>query len=248
MQDHKIKDLRFVSARCLIAALALSAFGCEPSSELDRLPEYRSLEDGEPSSGERGNMMITEINFAGSVSDDGTYDPDDVFVEVRNTHPRPINISGWHLILEGDIIRTIRLPQIQEAISPNEFFVIGAKKTGALKNLGSSYKGLIAPDMELGKRYVKVELRDNDLRLIESAGHDGLVVFAGGYDTQTVRSMERVQLIFGNQGGNSRNWHAYSDDIGFATVGDGYRQNTLASPGIANSEDYSGSAAAGNFE
>lgn len=248
MQDHKIKDLRCVSARCLVATLSLMALGCEPGGELDRLPEYRSLEDGEPSSGERGNMMITELNFAGSVSDDGTYDPDDVFVEVRNHHPRPINLSGWHLILEGDIIRTIRLPKIEEPVQPNEFFVFAAKDTGSLKNIGSSYKGIVLPELELGKRYVKVELRDNDLRLIESAGHEGLVVFAGGYDTQTARSMERVQLIFANQGGMSRNWHAYSDDIGFATVADGYRQNTLASPGIANSEDYSGSAAAGNFE
>lgn len=238
--------------RLYIASLAaltlLLGSACEPGGEVERVPEYRSLEDGEPSSGERGSMMITEINYAGSVKDDQTYDPDDIFIELRNHHPRPINISGWHLIVEGDVIRTHRLPTIEEPIPTNGFFVIAKKKTGALARIGQDYQGLVLPELELGKRYVKVELRDNDLRLIESAGHDGLVVFAGGYDTQTTRSMERVQLIFGNQGGMSRSWHAYSDDIGFATVADGYRQRTLASPGVANSEDYSGSAAAGNFE
>ena len=60
--------------------------------------------------------------------------------------------------------------------------------------------------------------------------------------------MERVQIIFGNQGGMSRNWHAYSEDVGHPNVAEGYRQRTLASPGDANSQDYSGSATAGGFE
>ena len=240
--------MRWSGASIALLWLA-AALACEPYGEVERTPEFRSVEPDEPSSGERGMMMITELHYAGSVTDDGqTYDPDDVFIEVRNHHPRPINLTGWHLILEGDVIRTIRLPTISKPVMPNEFFVFAAKNTGAFKGVGQDYAGIVLPELELGKRYVKVELRDNDLRLIESAGHDGLTVFSGGYDTQTSRSMERVQMLFGNQGGISRSWHAYSDAIGLSTVSDGYRQRTLASPGEANSEDYSGSAAAGDFD
>jgi hypothetical protein len=95
---------------------------------------------------------------------------------------------------------------------------------------------------------VKVELRDHDRRLMEDGGSTTQRVFTGGYDGVTVRSMERVQLIFGNRGSNSRNWHAYSDDTGFDTIAEGYRQYTLASPGVANSPDYSGNASSGAFE
>lgn len=229
------------------ASLSLLA-ACEAPQENDRSPEYRSLEPGEPSSGERGNMMITEIFFAGSVSDSGEYDPDDVFVELQNRNPRPMNISGWHLIVEGDYVKTFRLPKIDEPIPPNGFFVIAAKGDGAFSGVGRDYPGVVIEGLKIGKQYVKLELKDNDFRKMELAGHDGITVFTGGYDTYASRSMERVQLIFANQGGQSRNWHAYSDVIGFSTVTEGYRQRTLASPGEANSEDYSGSAAAGNFE
>ncbi len=238
-----------VSYRVILLALSCAAMSCadprrDPDNEENmRSPNYRGASLDEPSSGERGNIMITEINWAGSVRNDGVYDPEDVFIELRNMHPRPINLSGWHLIIEGDYVQTIRLPRNLPPMAPNAYYVIAAKESGAFPNAD-----LYLPELRLGKNYVQVNMRDNDLRLIEQAGSDSQRVFTGHYDTQSVRSMERVQLIFANQGGMSRVWHAYSLDIGFATINPEYRDRTLASPGVSNSEDYSGSTAGGIFD
>lgn len=229
--------------------LAWAAVGCEEPTPINselRSPQYRVVDpdDPGPTSSERGNVMITEINFAGSVSDSGEHDPDDVFIELRNMNPRPINISRWHLILEGDFVRTIVLPELTDPIAPNAFFVIAAKDDGAFGEVAD----VVLPELELGNTYVHIELRDADLRLQEGAGSESQRVFCGGYDTRTVRSMERIQLIFANRGNASRSWHAYSDQVGFPTISEGWRERTLASPGEANSRDYSGSAAGGGFE
>ena len=228
---------------CLLGLCGLGGAGCEDPGYESESPDYLSGQFGEPTSGERGNMQVTEIGWAGSVSDEGVWDPDDVFVEFQNRHPRPINVSGWRLIIEGDQVRTHRLPTIQDPIQPNDFFVIAAKDDGAFQNAD-----LIVPELKLGKAYVQVEFRDQNRKLIESAGSTSERLFTGGWDTWTTRSMERSQVIFGNQGGQSRAWHAYSDDVGFATIAPGWQARTLASPGVANSPDYSGSASAGGFE
>jgi hypothetical protein len=91
-----------------------------------------------------------------------------------------------------------------------------------------------------------MELRDNDLRLMENAGSKSERVFAGGYDLVKVRSMERNQVIFANIGSNGRNWHAYSQRQTFtATVAPGFQAHTMASPGTPNSPDYSGFSSGG---
>lgn len=79
--------------------------------------------------------------------DDGTYDPDDVFIELWNRHPRPLNISRWHLIIEGDEVATIRLPTITDPIPANGFFVIAAKRDGAFGPTAD----LILPELKLGR-------------------------------------------------------------------------------------------------
>lgn len=231
----------------LIVALASTlgmAAGCDDPGDSDQTPLYRWGQDDMPSSGERGSLMITEINFAGSVSDEGVHDADDVFIEFQNKHPRPVNISGWHLKIRGDVSREYRIPEIKEPISPNDYFVIARKADGAFQDSAD----VIIPELEMGVRRVRVQLRDYDRRMMEDGGSTDEEVFTGGYDTVSVRSMERVQLIFANQGGSARNWHAYSEDIGGAGVADGWKKFTLTSPGEANSSDYSGSSTTGSFE
>lgn len=240
MTKIKARHLLFLT---LVSAQVLLIAGCvaEPQAN-DRGVGYRSVEPDEPSSGERGNLHMNEVSFAGSVRDDGTYDPDDVFIELWNRHPRPINISRWHLIIEGDEVATIRLPAITEPIPANGFFVIAAKADGAFGPTAD----LIIPELKLGKGYLYIELRDNDLRLMENAGSKSERVFAGGYDLVKVRSMERNQVIFANIGSNSRNWHAYSQRETFRpTVAPGFQVHTMASPGTPNSPDYSGFSSGG---
>jgi hypothetical protein len=234
--------------RLFIAAALLTA--CDnsdpgiPSSQ----PEYR-WEDGECTSGERGNLTINEVHFAGSVSDSGTLDSDDVFIELWNRHPRPINVSNWRLNVWGETQGYVPdegylIPATDIAIPPNGFFVIARKRDGAFGDIADVF----IEDLEIGKSHFLIELRDCDQKLMEGAGSRDQPVFSGGYDLVTSRSMERAQLIFQNRGESPINWHAYSVDSGANTIREGWRQRTLASPGMANSHDYSGAAASGNFE
>lgn len=227
----------------LIAATLLAACNGDPGDP-EITPLYRGVEDDAASSGERGSMMISEIHYSGSVSDSGVYDADDVFIELWNKHPRPINVSGWRIEVDGDFNASYRIPDVTDAIYPNDYFVIARKPDGAFGDVADAF----IENLELGHKLVHVELRDKDRRLMEDGGSTVERVFTGGYDGVSSRSMERVALIFGNRGSNSRNWHAYSDETGFDTIKEGFRTYTLASPGVANSPDYSGNASSGGFE
>lgn len=234
-----------------VAATAMLA-GCIDISdpgEPDTQVEYRwERAEGEPTSAERGSVNISEINRAGSISDDGEYDPDDVFIEVRNEYHRPVNMTGWRLKIEGDYEQSFRLPELDEALDPNELFVIAAKEDGAFGEVAD----LVDSRLKLGKRAVEITMRDADRRLIEPAGSRTEQPFSGGYDLVSVRSMERTQALFDNDGGLDRSWHSNTDDVDGAGqregISEGWRENTMASPGEANSADYTGSTAGGAFE
>lgn len=249
--------IRAMTIRTTAAGLALffAFVGChdfdfsDPGTSDEQVLYRWEHEEGTPTSAERGNIHINEMMWAGSVDDDGNYDPDDVFIELRNRYHRPVNLTGWRLYVEGDYEYSIRLPEIDEALGPNEHFVIAAKDDGAFADVAD----VIDPRLKLGKRAVRVELRDADRRLIESAGSRVDRPFAGGYDLVTARSMERTQSLFDNRGNMDRSWHSNTDDVNDAQEGrqgirQGWRQNTLASPGEPNSADYSGSTAGGAFE
>lgn len=246
--DQVWKKSALVSLMALVGAISA---GCidDPGTS-DQQPLYRWERDNTPSSAERGNVLINEIGWAGSVSDEGVYDKEDVFIELMNKHPRPINLSGWQLEFGGDYEYSLRLPQMDKLVYPNEFFVIAAKKDGAF---GES-ADLILEDLKLGSRAVYITLTDNDRRLMESAGSRQDFPFAGGYDLVTVRSMERSQVLFGNRGNEDRSWHSNIDDAsasGSAVrrgIAQGWRKFTLASPGEPNSADYAGATTSGTFE
>ena len=233
----------------ILVALSMTACLDDPGVSSEQ-PLYRwDQGDGTVTSAERGAIYINEIGWAGSLSDDGVYDPDDVFIELWNKHPRPVNFSGWRLTISGDYQLSFRLPAMDFAVPTNGYLVIAAKADGAY---GES-ADVILEGLKLGKRAVYIELRDHDQRLIESAGSRYDQPFAGGYDLVTVRSMERTQVLFGNRGNQDRNWTSNIDDAAASPavrrgVREGFRQGTLASPGEANSADYSGATTSGTFE
>lgn len=230
---------------CLFAAGWTTGCNGEPGLS-EQTPLYRPPSEEGASSGERGSMMISEINFAGSVkqTDNGTtHDWDDIFIEFQNKSERTVDMTGWRLRVRGDIDRTYVLPETGP-IEPNEFFVIARKRDGAFGEAADVF----IEDLELGKKQVFIELVDKDERLMTVVGSEHRRIFAGGWDTVSVRSMERVQILFSNSGTQSRSWHAYSANKGFETIPEAYRKFTLASPGAANSTDYSGSTSSGNFE
>ena len=66
------------------------------------------------------------------------------------------------------------------------------------------------------------------------------------------RSMERIELMFGGRGTEPHMWHFYTpievDVPNNDKIATECQTYTHASPGRANSPDYSGAYAAGSFE
>ena len=245
--------------------LLVGLLACGKPDTPDQTVDYRDGRDGSITSGERGTIKITEILWSGSVLSTGsgshTWDPRDVFIELRNEGSRPLNIDGWRLLLDGPIERDWRLPESGRVLQVGEQAFVAAKNTGCFPE-----PDWILPDLVLPlDEPFDVTLRDADERLMETAGDDDLPAFAGGYDLATSRSMERIPLMFGSDGNRSQSWKFYQaipcpgDDGALGLncfestpnndkVLPECRRHTHASPGRSNSPDYSGSFANGSFE
>jgi hypothetical protein len=236
--------------RAILPILLLSAAACnpEPEAPFEQVGFRTGLEPGEPNSGERGTIKISEVMWSGSVTNEGRWDPEDVFVELRNESTREVNVSNWVLQLEGARLLQWRLPQSELEIPVNGHIIIAAKASGCF----------VEPDLllpELAFSYgdpFEVTLYDADERLIEPAGNEYAPPYAGGYDGEVSRSMERIQLMFGGEGGFPHSWHYYTDAVvdvpNNDRVAESCRERTKASPGRPNSPDYSGAFASGSFE
>lgn len=268
--------MRPLTALTLLAGLALlTACAPEPDPGITREVGYRSgtADDDYRSNGERGNVQIYEIGWAGSVhgtGEDAVWDPDDIFIELQNKHPRPVHLTDWMITIEtgADLdtlvprdydaraTRTYTLPARENArpVQPNEFVVIARKRDGAFE---ADY---YLDDLELPRDGFSITLLDLDQRLIDAAGDARKAPFAGAFDRVTARSMERIQLIFNNRGDRDAAWHTYSLN-NFDTAQRGalhaslrarirepWRAQTLATPGHPNSPDYSGYISSGSFE
>lgn len=227
----------------------LLACNPDPTAQVTQGVGYRDgLEPGEPNSGERGTIRIAEVLWSGSVTGDGTWDPTDVFVELRNESNRPVNLSGWRLELEGPRTETFVLPASDLDVPVGEHVFAAAKTTGCFPEPDWVVPGL---SFAHGDPFL-LTLRDADDRLIEPIGNEESDPFAGGYDGEQSRSMERAELMFGADGTFPHIWHFYTetpvevpnDD----RVAEHCRDRTLASPGRPNSPDYSGAFATGSLE
>ncbi|HHO51654.1 MAG TPA: hypothetical protein ENK18_12470 [Deltaproteobacteria bacterium] len=233
-----------------LAALGLLATGCNPDpGEVDEQVGYRTgLEPGEPNSGERGTVMVTEVMWSGSVTDSGRWDVSDVFIELKNESARPVNLSGWHLEVEGARNVTWRIPQSDRELLVGEHLFIAAKDSGCFPE-----PDLVLPELSFayGEPF-RITLLDADERLMEPAGDREAPPFAGGYDGFVSRSMEKVELMFGGRGSEPHSWHFHTDaEVEVPNddrVDPGCRERTQASPGRPNSPDYSGAFSTGSFE
>lgn len=253
-------------AQLITTGLLLAACG-GPPEEAPWIVDYRDGSDGGPVSGERGTIKISEILWSGSVRDDGTWDPSDVFIELRNESMRPVSLTNWQLLLEGSREITWLIPDIGRRVGVGEQVHFAAKTSGCFPEADGVIEGLSFPTADP----FRVTLRDADKRLIEPAGHRTHPPMAGGYDLAASRSMERIHIMFGGRGDMSESWKYYyrracsevdrrnlgegSDDLNCFDgvpnndkVAVGCRKHTLASPGRMNSEDYTGAYASGGFE
>jgi len=233
-----------------LALIALGVPGCVTDpGEIDAQVGYRNgLQEGEPNSGERGSVMITEVMWSGSVTDAGVWDADDVYIELKNESARPVNVSRWHIDLQGVRQVVWRVPQSDLEIPVGGRILIARKDTGCFPE-----PDLLMPD--LGFRYgepFRIVVRDADERLMEPAGSTEAPPFAGGYDGRVSRAMEKIELMFGGRGSEPHAWHYYSeaevDVVNDDRIALECRKRTRGSPGRANSPDYSGAFSTGAFE
>lgn len=244
--------------RLLTGALgALLLVGCNAAPTEDDFANlgqvgYRDGDDG-PNSGERGCMKISEILWAGSMTNDGTLQRDDVFVEFRNECARPMDMRDWLLELSGADQAAWRIPA---PASGEERLIldVGQHAYAAKRDDGCfADPDWLIPDLRFPNgSALRLTLRDADERLMEPAGSRDQPPFAGGYDLVSVRSMERIEIMFGGRGNEPESWHYYTDapvDVpNNDRVSSSCRERTLASPGRPNSPDYSGAFASGSFE
>lgn len=238
--------------RALPALLALAACNAHPGYPEGGV-EYRPVLDDGPSTGERGNIIISEILWSGSVRNvDGTFvwDPDDVFIEIRNQGSLPVEVEDWRIELEGPRMHTIRLPDVGRIESGEQVF-FAKKSTGCFPNADAFIPEIQFPPVG---DPIELTLRDADEHLIEPVGSPyAAPPFAGGFDLVVSRSMERTHLMFSDSGMSPHMWHHYTNNRP-VDVTDNDRMDpsctarTLASPGRPNSADYSGSTASGGFE
>ena len=235
--------------RAAAAVLPLLVLGCNADpGEVSQTVDYRDGDDGGPNSGERGSVRITEVLWSGSVNDDGVWDRDDVFVELRNEGVRPVNLSNWILELDGSIERAWHLPASDRELDVGEHAIVARKSSACFPG----------PDWILDDLFIsrgdpfELTLRDADERLIEPIGSETMPPLAGGYDLVVSRSMERIELMFGGAGTEPSSWHYYTQAEVDVPNNEGVaydcRRFTHASPGAPNSPDYSGAYATGSFE
>ncbi len=231
----------------LLLSLAGSQVGCNADpGETDQTVLYRNgLEEGEANSGERGSVVITEFLWSGSVTNNGTWDQSDVFIEISNNSARSVNLSGWRLEVEGASVQTYIIPDSDIEVPVGGYLFLAAKTSGCFPDADLVLEGLHFPYGDP----VRITLLDKDERLMEPAGSRSSRPFAGGYDQRISRSMEKAELMFGARGYQPEAWHFYTDaevDVpNNDRILEGCRERTLASPGRPNSPDYSGSFASG---
>jgi hypothetical protein len=216
----------------------------------------------------RSCMTIRELNWAGSVRNDGFYDPDDDFIEIYNEECGiPVDLTGFQFQMEGSINRTYIIPESpgdKNIIEPQELKTIIAKADGAFqKNPDNNYDPIILPQLNLPDKNFSIETFTVEDFLMENKmnNEDGYPL-GGAYDGYTSHSMEKTEDKFDEEGGAITSWHSSTpcneaipgtngimgtacanpdnDDIGFTgtNVHENYVERTFATPGEVNTMHY----------
>lgn len=220
----------------------------------------------------RGCLVVTEVNWAGSMTNSGTLDPDDDFIEVNNRDcNKPVDLTGWEFVLDGDVQRTYVIPEAPSGktniIQPVETRVLIAKADGAFReNSANSYYPIHVPGMILPEVNWTIETFTAEHFLIENEfNNKNGKPLGGNYDGYTVRSMERTDDNFDEEGTSVTSWHSYTpcnedspggselllgtgcsdsgtvnEQIGYTgiNVNENYSERTFASPGQGNTPQY----------
>lgn len=167
----------------------------------------------------RGCAEIREVNWAGSMKNNGVYDADDDFIEIQNTDcNKPIDLTDWRLEFTGDVKRIFYVPPgPNNIIQPGKFGVIIAKADGAFREQGNpDYKPIHLPGLFIPERNWAITTRTAENFLMESGintteADDATsrnFPLSGSFDGYVTRSMERTEDQFEEEGGSVSTWHA----------------------------------------
>jgi len=177
------------------------------------------------------DVIISEINWAGSRSDSNTRTINDKYVELWNISGRDINISGWQLW--GICSTTYRMlgfifPKGTK-IPAGGYHILGWDRntTGFDWNENwTAYPYLGTMHDASKQNFLYLRLKDVNGKYIDIAGQRGVAPFAGDQGAQ-FSTMQRTGL----DGTSPASWITASAAQG--AVRDGYRGNTLAAPGYS---------------
>jgi len=167
----------------------------------------------------RGCAEIREVNWAGSMKNDGTYDADDDFIEIQNTDcNKPIDLTDWRIEFTGDVKRIFYVPAgPNNVVYPGKFGVIIAKANGAFRDQGdANYTPIVLPGLFIPERNWAITTRTAENFLMESGintteADDATsrnFPLSGSFDGYVTRSMERTEDTFEEEGGSISTWHA----------------------------------------
>jgi len=167
----------------------------------------------------RGCAEIREVNWAGSMRNDGTYDADDDFLEIQNTDcNKPVDLTDWRIELTGDIRKIFYVPAgANNIIQPGKFAVIIGKSGGAFRQQSdANYKPIVLPGFAVPERNWSITTRTAENFLMESGVNTTEAddatsrnfPLSGSFDGYVTRSMERTEDAFEEEGGSISTWHA----------------------------------------
>ncbi len=169
----------------------------------------------------RGCASMSEVNWAGSITNMGQYDADDDFIEIYNRDcNKPIDLTGWMFILRGAYYRVFVVPGGQDNVVPiGGLAVLVGKKNGAFRacepsvnpNCDPNYKVIHVPGLFIPERDWTIESKTAENFLIENAiNQEHGRPFAGSFDGVATRSMERTDNNFEEEGGAISSWFSYT--------------------------------------
>jgi hypothetical protein len=175
------------------------------------------------------DVVIDEVNWAGSRPDAGTRLYNDKFVALRNRTDSDINISGWQLW--GTVSTTYRMlghifPK-GTVIPAKGYHILGySSLTSGFKwdENWSSFEYLGTMHSAGSQNFINLRLKDVEQNYIDLAGQPGVAPFAGEQGG-TFASMKRIAL----DGTIKASWSTstqYNDSLK-----EQYMSNTRATPG-----------------
>lgn len=177
-------------------------------------------------------VVINEINWAGSLTDSGSKNWTDKFVELKNLTGRRINISGWQIV--GVTKKNSNDKGYIAFIIPENSWIEAGGHYVVYQSLDSSAFTFSSSAAEFtylylhhsdDQNYVDLTLKDTHQNIIDRAGNSLVAPFAGSQSDTLFASMFRT----GDDGTQSGSWSTTAAANQY--VQDGYTTKTHATPG-----------------